>query len=83
MEDWFVYLILCDDQSFYTGIAKDIDKRFEVHKKGRGAAYTKMHKPQKIIYREKMESQTDAIKREIQIKSWNRARKIKSLKLKI
>lgn len=80
---WFVYIIKCDDRSFYTGIAKDIDKRFEEHKKGRGAAYTKMHKPQKVIYREKMDSQTEAIKRELQIKSWGRDRKIKELSLKI
>jgi len=36
---WFVYIILCDDKSFYTGIAKDVDKRFLVHKKGRGGIY--------------------------------------------
>jgi len=79
---WFVYIILCDDQSFYTGIAKGIDKRFIEHQKGRGAAYTKMHKPRKVIYREKMNSHSDAIKRELQIKSWDRARKIKTLKLR-
>jgi len=72
---WFVYVLLCSDGSFYTGISNDPRKRFSEHKKGRGGAYTRSHKPVKIIYTEKQLDKSTALRREAEIKSWNRSRK--------
>jgi putative endonuclease len=65
---YYVYILLCTDGSYYTGHAKDVEKRFEMHKKGRGARYTRMHEPEKLVYLEQFESRGEAMKRERQIK---------------
>lgn len=80
---WFVYILLCQDNSFYCGSTNDLEKRFETHKAGKGGRYTRSHKPVKIIYSEQFQNQSEALKREIEIKSWNRKRKINELRLLI
>lgn len=45
---WCVYLILCANGAFYCGIAKDAAKRYTAHCAGKGAKYTRMHKPQEM-----------------------------------
>lgn len=42
--DWYVYMLRCADGSLYTGIAADVECRFEEHKSGRGAKYTRSHR---------------------------------------
>lgn len=78
---WFVYILLCDDNSFYTGYSNNPNKRFLDHKNGKGGRYTKLHKPIKQIYLEKLDTKSSALKRERQIKGWSRLKKIKILKL--
>ncbi|MDO8498221.1 MAG: GIY-YIG nuclease family protein [bacterium] len=78
---WFVYVLLCEDGSFYTGISNNIEKRFADHKNGMGGYYTRSHKPIELVYSEKLPTQSDALKREMQIKSWRRAKKIRVLNL--
>lgn len=78
---WFVYVLLCADDSLYTGISPDPDKRFLEHMAGRGGAYTRSHKPLKIVFTEKAANRSAALKREAQIKSWKRERKIQNLQL--
>jgi putative endonuclease len=73
---YFVYILLCSDGSLYTGISIDPQKRFLDHQKGRGGAYTRSHKPIKIIYTEKQPNKSSALKREAQIKRWPRQKKI-------
>lgn len=80
---WHVYILLCSDSSLYTGITKDPEKRLEDHKLGKGGAYTRSHKPVKIVYREEVDSRSSALKREAEIKSWNRRDKIVRLNLDI
>lgn len=80
---WYVYVILCEDKSLYCGSSDDPEARFALHKIGKGAKYTRSHKPVKIVYKEKFETRSEALKREIEIKSWTRAVKIESLKLVI
>ena len=64
-----VYVLLCDDGSYYTGYSDNVKSRFERHKKGHGARYTRMHKPKRIIYVEEFRTRRAAIKREQQIKT--------------
>jgi putative endonuclease len=80
---YYVYLLLCTDGSFYTGSTNNLEKRFTDHKNGRGGAYTRSHLPLKIIYSEQLPDKSTALKREYQIKSWPRQKKIMDLKLTI
>lgn len=80
---WFVYILLCEDSSLYTGSTNNLEKRFKTHKNGKGGKYTRSHKPLKIIHSEKFETKSEALKREIEIKSWSRGDKIQNLKLEI
>jgi putative endonuclease len=74
---YYVYVILCTDGSFYTGYTKNIDTRIKLHESGKGARYTKMHKPQKVAYIELFESRAQAMKREKQIKKLTHQQKLK------
>ncbi len=65
---FYVYILLCRDGSFYTGYTKDLDERTMQHENGKGARYTKTHKPQKVAYVELFNSRSSAMKRERAIK---------------
>lgn len=80
---WYVYILLCSDNSLYTGSTNDLDKRFSTHQNGKGGKYTRSHKPLKIIHSEEFPTKSEALKREIEIKSWKRIKKIKNLNLEI
>ena len=88
---WFVYILLCGDGSFsfskknsptvYTGVSNNLEKRLLEHKKGQGGRYTRSHQPIKLIYQERLPTLSKALKRESEIKSWTRTKKIAILKL--
>jgi putative endonuclease len=80
---WYIYVLLCADNSLYTGSSNNVDKRFEDHKKGKGSKYTRSHKPLKIVHQETLVTKSEALKREAEIKSWPRSKKISSLGLVI
>ena len=71
-----VYILLCSDGSFYTGYTKDLDARTKLHMKGKGARYTKSHKPLKLAYTEIFCSRSDAMRREREIKKMNHQQKL-------
>lgn len=79
---WFVYILLCSNNSLYTGITKDVQKRFQAHCNGKGAKYTKIHKPLSIIHCEQYENFHLAAKRELEIKALPKIKKIKLNNLK-
>jgi putative endonuclease len=64
-----VYLLLCDDGSYYTGYTNNVASRLERHKKGYGARYTRMRKPKRVVYVEEFRTRGDATKREQQIRA--------------
>lgn len=66
----YVYILECEDGSFYTGIAKDLKKRLTNH--SQGSKYTRAKKPKKLIYVEQPEN---VYKREPQIKNLTRKQK--------
>jgi putative endonuclease len=72
---FYVYVILCTDGSFYTGYTKNVEERARQHANARGARYTKMHPPKKIIYVELCESRSAAMKREKAIKKLSHQQK--------
>jgi len=74
---WHVYIIESDDQSFYTGITTDIDRRFEQHAEGKGAKYFNGRNPIKVVFREDGHTRSSASKREAEIKKLTKKDKIK------
>ena len=78
---YFVYILFCEGGSLYTGSTNDVQKRFQVHLAGKGGKYTRSHKPLKIVYQAEFETKSAALKREIEIKSWSRIKKITTLHL--
>ncbi len=78
---WFVYVLKCVDGTFYTGATNNLEKRFLEHKMGKGGRYTRSHKVIQIIYSEQFSTKSRALKKEFEIKSWSRQKKIKALKL--
>lgn len=80
---WYTYILLCSDKSLYTGATNNPEKRFLDHQNGKGGAYTRSHKPVKMIYTEQFQSKSEALKREIEIKRWSREKKIALLRLRV
>ena len=70
MNNWYIYIVRCSDNSLYTGIAKDVKKRVEEHNSNDllGAKYTKYRRPVKLVYFEIYDSRSEATRREIAIK---------------
>lgn len=73
--NWELYILLCGDGTYYTGIARDADKRLEMHKRGKGAKYTRGRGPLQMVYREIGLDHTQALRRELEIKKLTRAQK--------
>ena len=74
---WSVYILLCRGGSYYTGTAKDVEDRLTKHKAGKGAAYTRIHPPEKLLYREDGLTRSEALVREARIKALPHAGKEK------
>ena len=72
----YVYIIRCEDGSLYTGYTTDVERRFEAHKKGRGARYTRSRKPVEVVYTACFDNKNDALKEEYRIKHMPRQAKI-------
>ncbi|MBI5456923.1 GIY-YIG nuclease family protein [Candidatus Kaiserbacteria bacterium] len=77
---YYVYILLCKNKSLYTGVAIDVQKRFEEHKAKKGAKYTRSFVPVRILYKESFSNRSDAQKREMQIKGWGRKEKLNLIK---
>ena len=73
---WYVYMLRCADDSLYTGVAADVEKRFAAHKSGCGAKYTRSHPPLAVVYREACGDKGAALRREAAIKKLPRAKKL-------
>lgn len=72
---FFVYILQCTDGSFYTGYTKNIAERTKQHQNGKGAKYTKAHRPQTLAYVENYDSRSQAMKREREIKKLSHQQK--------
>lgn len=72
---WSVYIILCSDGSFYTGISTDVEKRFQAHQCGKGAKYFRGRQPSRLVFVESGHCRASASRRESAIKKMKRAAK--------
>ena len=80
-KDWYVYIVKCSDNSLYTGITVDLERRVEEHNTSKkGAKYTKSRRPVHLVYSEKQQDRSSASKRESAIKKLSRSEKLILLK---
>ena len=77
MSSWIVYVLRCGDDSFYTGVTTDVERRVNEHNHDDklAASYTKSRRPVELIYTENCDDRSEALKREIGIKKLNRRQK--------
>ena len=74
---WYVYIIECLDETYYTGVTWKAEMRYEQHLSGLGGKYTKQHGVKRLVYLEEHDNLETARKREQQIKDWNQNKKRK------
>ena len=74
---WYLYILRCKDDSLYTGITTDVEKRLEAHRAGKGAKYTRGRGPLELVYKEECGDHSEALRREAEIKRLPREEKLK------
>ena len=79
---YWLYILQCTDDSLYTGITTDLKRRLRQHKNKKGGAYTEAHTVEKIVYTERFPNRNAALKRESEIKSWRREKKLALIRTK-
>ena len=76
LKPYYCYIVRCRDNTLYTGITNDLERRIAVHNKGKGGAYTASRCPVKLVYSEVVGQKGDALRRELEIKSMTRSQKL-------
>jgi putative endonuclease len=80
---WYVYILKCSDDTFYTGITKDLEKRLKEHNSSKlGAKYTQGRRPVSLIYSAEQKDRSTALKEEYRIKSLTREKKLQLVEQK-
>ncbi len=80
---YYFYIARCKDNSLYTGVTNNTEKRIVRHNQGKGASWIQQHGEAEIVYVEKYDTYLEAHRRELQVKKWSRKKKenlIKGLK---
>lgn len=72
---YYVYILLTEKNSYYCGYTDDVEKRFQKHKEGKAAKYTRAFKPVKIVYCKEFLTKSEAQKEEYRIKRLKRKQK--------
>lgn len=81
--NYYVYILKCSDDSLYTGSTNNLEKRFLKHNESKqGAHYTKIRRPVVLVYSEEYKTVSEALKREIEIKSLSRKKKLNLIQSK-
>lgn len=77
MSKWYTYILRCNDDTLYTGITTNIEKRLNEHNNDdkKGAKYTRARRPVVLAYLEETENRSLATKRELAIKKLSRSQK--------
>ena len=81
---YYMYILVCADDTLYIGSTNDIEKRLHQHNNLKsGAHYTKIRRPVNLAYSESFSSHSEALKREIEIKRWTRKDKLELIEGKV
>ncbi len=75
MKSGWMYILICNDGSYYTGSTIDINRRLNQHQLGQGANHTKKRLPVELIYYEEYSRVSTAFYREKQVQGWSRRKK--------
>ena len=78
----YTYMVMCKDETIYTGWTNDLEKRMKAHNEGKGARYTRSRRPVVLMYYEEFATKEEAMKREFAIKQLTRSQKLKLIKEK-
>jgi putative endonuclease len=73
---WHVYILRCRDGTLYTGIAVDLSRRLEAHRRGVAAKYTRSRRPVALAYHESQPDRSRALRREAALRRLGRAGKL-------
>ena len=73
---WFVYILRCGDDTLYTGITTDLERRCREHNAGTASRYTRTRLPARLIYHEPHATRGLALRREAAVKALSRAEKL-------
>ncbi len=73
---WVVYILQCADNTLYTGITNNLEKRLKTHNAGKASRYTRARLPVEVIYFEAADDKSAALKREYEIKQLPRPEKL-------
>lgn len=71
----YMYILKCNDNSYYVGSTIDLSRRIEQHKNGEGSEYTKHRLPVELVYFEECMNIKDAFLREKQVQGWSRKKR--------
>ncbi|MGC2049507.1 MAG: GIY-YIG nuclease family protein [Gallionella sp.] len=74
--NWVCYILRCADDTFYTGITNDLERRIEAHNEGVAAKYTRARGPVELVLVESCANRSAASKREMAIKNLTREEKL-------
>ncbi|MCK9473698.1 GIY-YIG nuclease family protein [Sulfurimonas sp.] len=78
---WYIYILKCSDDSLYTGITTDLNRRVEEHNNSlKGAKYTRSRRPVELVYFESCRDKSSATSRELGIKKLTRAKKLELIR---
>ena len=75
MKSFYVYILRCNDGSYYVGHTDDLETRLALHADGSLRGYTLQRRPVQLVFAREFETREDALARERQIKGWSRAKK--------
>jgi len=79
MNEWFVYILECSDNTLYCGITNNLSNRINNHNKGKGAKYTQTRRPVELKFVVGGFSRSEAAKVEYKVKQQRKENKIKFL----
>ena len=76
VNEYWVYILRCSDDKYYTGITNNMEERLQQHQGGGDpACFTYKRRPVELVYKHSFREVTDAIKAEKQIQGWSRRKK--------
>ncbi len=74
-KQWFFYIVRCNDNSLYSGMTNNLEKRVKAHNNGTGAKYTASHRPVTLVHSECFSTSSKARQRENEVKNWPKNKK--------
>jgi putative endonuclease len=80
LKDYYVYILVCEDKSYYTGITNNLEKRLKTHNEGKASKYTRARLPVNLIAVRGGLTKSQALKLEYKVKKQKKSDKLEFLK---